>query len=318
MSGSMLQFRDRFADLQGNVEKFIRGKPEVVRLALTCLFAQGHLLIEDVPGVAKTSLAKAIAGSIFGGGFQRIQFTPDLLPSDITGVEIFNPETRLFEFRAGPVFTHVLVADEINRASPKTQSALLQVMAESEVTIGLRTHRVRRPFFCVATQNPVEHQGTYLLPEAQLDRFLMRISIGYPAHHDEMAVVAQGVAGTQPDLSAPVMPIEEVMALIGIVRQVVVGDALRDYLVKIAAATRTNSAVRLGISPRGTIALAVAAQVVAATHGRPFATPDDVKAVALPVLEHRLLLTQEATMEGTTPEKVLQEILDAVPVPRRP
>jgi MoxR-like ATPase len=318
MPSPMLQFRDWFEAIQANIERSVRGKPEVVRLALTCLFARGHLLIEDVPGVAKTSLAKAMASSIHGGRFRRIQFTPDLLPSDLTGVEVFNPDSRLFEFREGPVFAHVLLGDEINRASPKTQSALLQVMAEGEVTIGLVTHRVPEPFFCVATQNPVEHQGTYMLPEAQLDRFLMRISVGYPGHVAETDIVARAVNGDPRERVEPMLPIDEIGRLTRVVRQVSVGDALRDYLVTITSATRADPAVRLGISPRGSIALAVAAQAVAASHGRAFATPDDVKAVAGPALEHRLLLTQDALVQGMTAEKVLQEVLDNVPVPRRP
>ncbi|MGW4210676.1 AAA family ATPase [Lentzea sp. NPDC004789] len=304
----MLAFRENFNALQDNVEQFVRGKSEVVRLALTCLFAEGHLLIEDVPGVAKTSLAKALAGSV-GGDFQRVQFTPDLLPSDVTGVEVFNPRTLEFEFRKGPVFANVLLGDEINRASPKTQSALLQVMAEQTVTVGLTTYDAPRPFFCVATQNSVEHQGTYPLPEAQLDRFLMRTSIGYPAPDVEKEVVALGVARRTPDPSQSVMDIGDVERMIAIARTVDVSDQLSEYIVSIVAATREDDAVLRGSSPRGSIALATAAQVVAASRGRGYASPDDVKSIAEPVLAHRIQLTHQARTEGRTAASVIGSIL---------
>ncbi|WP_030437753.1 AAA family ATPase [Actinoplanes subtropicus] len=314
---SLIQFADRFQALHGNITRVIHGKPDVIRMALTCLFAQGHLLIEDVPGVAKTSLAKAIAASVAGSEFRRIQFTPDLLPSDVTGVDVFNPDRREFEFRPGPVFANVLLGDEINRASPRTQSALLQVMAEGEVTVGLRTYQVVQPFFCIATQNPSDHHGTYPLPESQLDRFLMRISVGYPQHHDEMAVVEQAVAGPRLGQLPTVLRIGELTAMRAAVRQVEVGAALRDYVVRVAAATRTDDKLRLGVSPRGTIALAVGAQVIAATQGRPFATAEDVRVVAVPVLLHRLLPKPEVAMPDAEWEKRLVDLLDAVPTPPR-
>ncbi|MET9630321.1 MoxR family ATPase [Lentzea sp. NPDC006480] len=316
MSNPMPRFRDRFQDLQDNVERFIRGKPDVVQLALTCLFAGGHLLIEDVPGVAKTSLAKAIAESI-RGTFRRIQFTPDLLPSDVTGVDMYNQREGKFEFRPGPAFTNVLLGDEINRASPKTQSALLQIMAENEVTVGLTTHPAHKPFFCVATQNPIEHQGTYMLPEAQLDRFLMRLAVGYPDHAAEMEVVAQGVAGTQPSAVGEVMDVAELAELMGVARRVQASPALTSYLVDIAEVSRGHKSVRLGISPRGVIALAVAAQVVAASNGRQYATPDDVHRVAVPVLAHRILVKQEAKMDGQSAAGLVESFLESVTVPRR-
>jgi MoxR-like ATPase len=318
MLSSLLTFREKFHALQDNVEQFVRGKPEVVGLALTCMFAQGHLLIEDVPGVAKTSLAKALAGSV-GGDFQRIQFTPDLLPSDVTGVEVFNPRTLEFQFRKGPVFANVLLGDEINRASPKTQSALLQVMAEQTVTVGLETYSAPTPFFCVATQNSVEHQGTYPLPEAQLDRFLMCTSIGYPAPDVEKEVIALGVARKAPDPSMSIMDVDEVEQMIAIARTVDVSDQLAEYIVNIVVATRQDGALLRGASPRGSIALATAAQVVAASRGRGYATPDDVKSVAKPVLAHRIQLTHQARMEGRTAASVIEEILRdgrRVPVPR--
>jgi MoxR-like ATPase len=304
----MLMFRERFNALQDNVEQFVRGKSEVVRLALTCFFAEGHLLIEDVPGVAKTSLAKAVAGSV-GGEFHRVQFTPDLLPSDVTGVEVFNPKTLEFQFRKGPVFANVLLGDEINRASPKTQSALLQVMAEQEVTVGLSTYHAPRPFFCVATQNSVEHEGTYPLPEAQLDRFLMRTSIGYPSPDVEREVVGLGVARTRPDDVTEVLSIDEVRSMIAVAREVEVSEQLREYVVRIVTATRNDDAVLRGASPRGSIALATAAQVVAASRGRPYASPDDVKSIAEPVLAHRIHLTHQARMEGVTAGSVITSIL---------
>ncbi len=316
-------FRDLFARLQSNVEKFVLGNSEAVRLALICFLAQGHLLIEGVPGVAKTSLAKAIAGSV-AGDLRRVQFTPDVLPTDITGVEIFNPQTAKFEWRPGPVFTNILIGDEINRASPKTQAALLQAMGERSVTIGLETLPLPPLFFCVATQNPVEHHGTYPLPEAQLDRFLMRIVIDYPAPDYEQQVIAQEIIAAQHDLDfeprriSPVTNVDEVTDLARWATQVMVGRALRDYVVSIVTATRSTSTVKLGASPRAAIALARAAQVAAASRGRDLATPDDVKAVAKSVLAHRLQLTHEASMQDTTAEMVVQDILDTTPVPRDP
>ena len=315
---SSIYFRDRFLAIQENIEKYIRGNSETVRLALICFFTQGHLLIEGVPGVAKTSLAKALACSIGGSTAQRVQFTPDLLPTDITGVEVFNQQDMRFEFVAGPVFANILIGDEINRASPKTQSALLQAMAERTVTVGRTTHDVPSPFFCVATQNPIEHQGTYPLPEAQLDRFLMRVSIGYPAPHHERDVIAQGLSGARPEAVGAVLGLDEVPELIQAATNVTVGDALCDYVVRIVTKTRTSPLVRLGASPRGAIALAAAAQVAAAARARRFTSPDDVKAMAVAVLAHRLLLTPEAAAQGATASEVVQKILTEVPVPPQP
>jgi MoxR-like ATPase len=309
-------FQQRFTELAENVDGFIRGKPEAVRFALVCLVAEGHLLIEDVPGVAKTSLAKAIAGSVKDATVHRIQFTPDLLPTDVTGVQVFDQASGSFEFREGPVFGHIVVGDEINRASPKTQSALLEVMAERQVTVDGDSRPVPRPFICIATQNPIEHQGTYPLPEAQLDRFMMRIRLGYPAHDDEVTVVADGLARRRPEELEPVMTVAELVEMIEAVREVHVAPALQDYVVKLSAATRSLPELRLGVSPRGSIAVAIAAQAWAASLGRGFVTADDVKAVAVPVLSHRLLLTPEAAIENATPEALITRVLAKVPVPR--
>ncbi|MFD9891348.1 AAA family ATPase [Amycolatopsis sp. NPDC059027] len=306
----------RFQELAENVERFVRGKPEVVRLALVCLLAQGHLLIEDVPGVAKTSLAKAIARSIGGATVKRIQFTPDLLPSDVTGVQVYDQGRGRFEFRPGPVFAHVLLGDEINRAAPKTQSALLEVMAEGQVTVDGEARAVPDPFLCIATQNPIEHQGTYALPEAQLDRFLMRIAIGYPADTtDEVTIIGDGVARRRPEELRPVLELDELRLMITAVRKTHLSAELQNYVAMITRATRTHPDVRLGVSPRGSIALAVAAQAYAVSTGREFVTADDVKAVAVPVLGHRLLLTAEARIGRHRPESIIGEVLAEVPVP---
>jgi MoxR-like ATPase len=312
-------FHQRFRQLTGNIEEFIRGKSEVVQLALVCLLAEGHLLIEDVPGVAKTSLAKVIARSVAGAAVKRIQFTPDLLPSDVTGVQIYDQATGGFEFRQGPVFTNILIGDEINRASPKTQSALLEVMAEHQVTVDGVPYAVPHPFLCIATQNPVEQHGTYPLPEAQLDRFLMRISIGYPEElADEVAIVTDGLARRRPEELKPVVELDELRAMITALRDLHVSEKLRTYVATITRATRKHPDVHLGVSPRGTIALATAAQAWALSMGRDFVTADDVKAVAVPVMNHRLLLTSEARLRKRAPAEIVTEILDGIPVPRLP
>ncbi|WP_439381913.1 AAA family ATPase [Amycolatopsis lexingtonensis] len=312
-------FQRRFHALAGNIEDFIRGKPEVVRLVLVCLLAEGHLLIEDVPGVAKTSLAKAVARSIAGAEVRRIQFTPDLLPTDVIGVQVYDQARGSFEFRPGPVFANILLGDEINRASPKTQSALLEVMAEHQVTVDGVAHAVPHPFLCIATQNPVEHQGTYALPEAQLDRFLMRVTIGYPDElTDEVAIVSDGIARRRPEELKPVVELDQLRAMISDLRQLHVSAKLQAYVARIARATRKHPDVRLGVSPRGSIALANAAQSYAGSMGREFVTADDVKSVAVPVLAHRLLLTSEARFQKRTAEAIVAEILDGVPVPREP
>jgi MoxR-like ATPase len=307
----------RFHVLAGNIEEFIRGKPEVVRLALVCLLAEGHLLIEDVPGVAKTSLAKAVGRSIAGAAVKRIQFTPDLLPADVTGVQVYDQASGAFEFRQGPVFANILLGDEINRASPKTQSALLEVMAEHQVTVDGVPYAVPHPFLCVATQNPIEQHGTYPLPEAQLDRFLMRIAIGYPEElADEVTIITDGLARRRPEELKPVMELDELRMMINALRDLHVSAKLRTYVATITRATRKHPDVHLGVSPRGSIAVATAAQAYALSMGRDFVTADAVKAVAVPVLNHRLILTSEARIQRRTPEAIVEEILAGVPVPR--
>ncbi len=307
-------FVSGFRALHDNVCTVVRGKADVVGLALTCLLAEGHLLIEDVPGVGKTTLARAIAASL-GAGWSRIQFTPDLLPSDVTGVSVYDQRSGRFDFHPGPVFSHLVLGDEINRASPKTQSALLEVMEERQVTVDGRAHPVPRPFTVVATQNPVEMDGTYPLPEAQLDRFLMRISVGYPDHDAEVEVLDGRRQARRVEDLKPVMTPDDAQALIRIAQNVYVAPALTSYIVRVVAATRVLPEVRLGASPRGSLALLRAAQVRAAAAGREYATPADVKSLAIPVLAHRVILTTETQIRGLTPEAAVESAIAGVPVP---
>jgi MoxR-like ATPase len=303
-----------FRALVDNIEHVIQGKRDAVHLALVCLLASGHLLIEDVPGVGKTSLAKAIARSI-GGTWHRVQFTPDLLPSDVTGVSVWNRQSGEFEFRPGGVFANIVLADEINRASPKTQSALLEAMEEDQVTVDGVTYPLGAPFMVIATQNPIELEGTYPLPEAQLDRFLMRIEMGYPDRAAEVAILETQSSHVSVEELAPVATADQITALVEMVASVHVADSLRSYIVDLADATRRHHNLALGASPRGALALQGAARAFAATLGRDFALPDDVKRVAGVVLEHRLLLTPDAELRGLTPADVLAEVLASVAVP---
>jgi MoxR-like ATPase len=298
----------------GNVDRVIMGKSEVVRLVVTALLAEGHLLIEDVPGVGKTSIARALAASI-DVSWHRIQFTPDLLPSDVTGATVYHQHDGSFRFHPGPVFANVVVADEINRASPKTQSALLEVMEERRVTADGVAHGVPRPFIVLATQNPIEMDGTYRLPEAQVDRFLMRIAVGYPDLQAESAILEENGAGPGIETLQPVASAAEIEQLIAAVGDVQVTSALRDYIVAVTAATRQVSELRLGASPRASLALMRAARAKAAMAGRQFATADDVKALVRPVLGHRILLSSQATLAGVRVEGLLDKVLAGVPVP---
>jgi MoxR-like ATPase len=300
--------------IAGAIEGVIEGKPDAVRLALTVLFAEGHLLIEDVPGVGKTMLAKALARSI-DCSVRRIQFTPDLLPSDLTGVSVYNQEHREFEFKPGPVFANIVVGDEINRASPKTQSALLECMEERQVTVDGTTYLMRPPFMVVATQNPIEMEGTYPLPEAQRDRFTARISMGYPAGAAELEMLDNHGRVSPLDHLSPVASAEEVARLIETVRTVHVADEVRHYVISLVTATRTNAELRLGASPRATLQVVRAARAAAALDNREFVLPDDVRALAIPVLAHRLLPTAEAQISRRTTNDVLTDLLERVPVP---
>jgi MoxR-like ATPase len=304
-----------FSALVGNVERVIQGKREQVHLALVCLVAEGHLLIEDVPGVGKTSLAKAMAASV-GGSCHRIQFTPDLLPSDVSGVSVWNRASNAFEFRAGGVFANVVLADEINRASPKTQSALLEAMEERQVTVDAHTYRLPRPFMVIATQNPIELEGTYPLPEAQLDRFLMRIPMGYPGRDAELAILeTQGARTITVEDLQPVASAIDVADAADLVAQVHVAPEVRDYVVDLVTATRRHPDLLLGASPRGSLALQRAARALAASFGRMYVTPDDVKRVMPAVLEHRLIVAPDAQLRGVSTGDIVRSVMSAVPVP---
>ena len=307
-------FAEVFEAIVDNIERVIQGKDDAIRLALTCLVAEGHLLIEDVPGVGKTSMAKALAASL-GVDWHRIQFTPDLLPSDVTGVNVYSRAKGTFEFRPGGIFANIVLGDEINRASPKTQSALLEAMEERQVTVDATTYSLPAPFMVIATQNPIEHEGTYPLPESQLDRFLMRIGMGYPDRRSEIEMLdTHGGENAIDDLVAVATP-DDIDTMTSMARAVHVAPSIKGYLVDLAEATRKHTALALGISPRATLALQRAARARAAAVGREFVTPDDVKALVVPVLEHRLVLTPEAAIGGTGPGEILDEVVDVVPVP---
>jgi MoxR-like ATPase len=304
----------RVSDVRNNVATVIKGKPDAIDLALVCLLAEGHLLVEDVPGVGKTQLARALAGSV-DASWHRVQFTPDLLPSDVTGVTIYHQASNAFEFHPGPVFGNVVLADEINRASPRTQSALLEVMEERQVTVDGVAHPVPRPFMVIATQNPIDMDGTYPLPEAQLDRFLIRTSMGYPDHRAELEILFNQ-DGTDPqERLRPVLALDEAAAMVAAVHLVLAVPDVCDYLVQVVAATRQLPDVRLPVSPRGTVSLLRAARARALISGRPFVTPEDVKALAVPVLAHRLVLTPDAALAGHTAADVLTRAVASVPVP---
>ncbi|MGH3196994.1 MAG: AAA family ATPase [Streptosporangiaceae bacterium] len=296
------------------ISEIVVGKPEAVELTVICLLAEGHLLIEDVPGTGKTTLARALAASL-NARWKRIQFTPDLLPADITGTTVLDQRAQKFVFHPGPIFANVVIADEINRASPKTQSALLEVMGERTVTVDGTTHPVEQPFLVIATQNPIDMEGTYALPEAQLDRFLMRISLGHLDPADELAVIQGHSAGRTVDHLRPVMDVRAVQQMIAMTAQVRVAEVLGRYAVALAGATRRHRHVRHGASTRATLALIQAARARACLHGRNYATADDVQVLAMPVLAHRLVLAPQAELEGVKQGDVVREALQMTPAP---
>ncbi|WP_456394439.1 AAA family ATPase [Thermococcus sp.] len=299
------------------VEKAIVGKREVLKLLLTTILADGHILIEDLPGLAKTLMAKSFASAL-GVRFRRVQFTPDLLPSDILGVSVFNQKTLEFEFKKGPVFTNILLADEINRAPPKTQSALLEAMQERQVTIEGKTRILERPFIVIATQNPIEQEGTYPLPEAQLDRFLVRLRVGYPSKDEEIEILKRRIARKKEgvDIDRITTP-EQVVDMQRAIEEVYVSDAVLEYITDIISATRGNKReIDVGASPRGSLALLKLSRAYAALEGRDYVIPDDVKAVAIPALSHRLILKRELWYTKVSQENVMQRLLEKVPVPK--
>jgi MoxR-like ATPase len=305
----------KLGELELSLTGVIRGKPEAVRLSLVCALARGHLLIEDVPGVGKTTLAHALARSVHCN-FHRLQFTSDMLPSDVLGVTIYNAHKQAFEFKPGPIFTNFLLADEINRATPKTQSALLEAMNEDQVTIEGRSYPLEQPFMVIATQNPVEHHGTYPLPESQLDRFLMRMRIGYPDREAERDIVRQ-TDNSNAEAARPILSTEELLHFQTQVSRVAVDDAIVDYMLAIVERTRSHEALALGVSPRGSQALYRAAQALALVEGREYVIPDDVKRLVIPVFAHRIGIARASLSQrtGEMSERILQEILTAVDVP---
>jgi MoxR-like ATPase len=307
-------FAKRFDVIASNVEKVIQGKRDVVELALLALIAEGHVLVEDVPGVGKTQLAKSIARSI-DSVFQRVQFTPDLLPSDVTGVSVWDRNRNEFEFKPGPIFANIVVGDEINRASPKTQSALLEAMEERQVTSDGVTRELPLPFMVMATQNPLEHEGTYPLPESQLDRFMMRVVIGYPNRQKELEILdTHGVRSTFHDLQ-PVVSIPEIDELIATAREVTVSSSVKTYIVDLVEGTRQHPDVMLGASPRSALFLQRLSRARAASQGREYVIPDDIKVLSHPVLEHRMGLRPEAQMRGETLPDVIDEVMTRLRVP---
>jgi MoxR-like ATPase len=303
-----------FEAICDNLGRAIQGKPEAIRLVVLCLLSEGHLLVEDVPGVGKTSLAKALARSI-DGIFGRVQFTPDLLPSDVVGVNIWDRNRSAFEFRPGPIFANIVLGDEINRASPKTQSALLEAMAERQVTVDGVSYELPPPFMVIATQNPIEHEGTYPLPDSQLDRFLMRVGIGYPSRQAEIDVLSTHGDRDALDDVQPVVTADQILTLAAAVREVGVAPSLRGYLVDLAEATRRHPHLALGMSPRATLALQRASRALAASLGRSYVIPDDVKELVEPVLAHRVIVAPDAQVQGITAADVMDEILRELPVP---
>lgn len=308
------QMNQTIDKILANIEKVMIGKRDVAELSLVALLAEGHVLLEDVPGVGKTMMVRALAKSV-NAIFRRIQFTPDLLPSDVTGVSIYNPKEMDFEFRPGPLMGNIILADEINRTSPKTQSALLEGMEEASVTIDGVTHKLQKPFFVMATQNPIEYEGTYPLPEAQLDRFLLKMKMGYPEHHEEIEVLDRAQRVPPIEELNPVIDLEGLRVLQNQIKDVFVDDTMKRYIVDIVNQTRVHGSVYLGASPRGSIALMKAAQGYAFMYDRDYVLPDDIQYLAPFVLSHRLILKSQAKFEGLKAEEVVDQIIARVPVP---
>ncbi|MDF1499835.1 MAG: MoxR family ATPase [Anaerolineales bacterium] len=310
----MTDIRGLYDRLSGNVGKVIVGKPDSIRLTIIGLFCEGHILIEDVPGTGKTMLAKSLARSL-GCSFNRIQFTPDMLPSDVTGVSIFNQKTNEFEFRPGPVIAQIVLTDEINRATPKTQAALLEAMEERQVTVDGHTYALPEPFMVMATQNPIEYEGTFPLPEAQMDRFLLRINIGYPAGRDEIQMLVNQKIAHPIDSLGQVVEVDELLQAQAAIRRIKVSAEIMAYIVELVDATRSHSEVYLGASPRGSLALYRTAQAFAALNGRDYVIPDDVKALAVPALAHRLIVGSAARIREVDERDIVRELLDRISVP---
>ncbi len=309
-----MMIEETAARLRENIQKVIVGKDSIIDLALIAMLCEGHLLLEDVPGTGKTTLAKTIAASL-GCTFRRVQFTPDLLPSDLTGIYYYNQKAQEFEFRAGPIMSQILLADEINRATPRTQSALLEAMQERQVTVDIATHKLPRPFLVLATQNPIELEGTFPLPEAQLDRFLMKVAIGYPDEEGENDILLRFERSDPLQTLQQVVQLDEILQMQSDVRQVNVEVSVRRYLVQVCRATRAHEEIALGASPRATMALYRTCQARAAIEGRSFVIPDDVKIMAPHVLIHRLIVNPQTRLRGRTAEDVIREVVDTVPVP---